>query len=105
MRTHQPHPQDEAIKMQLAQVISELKKPEEIFEFLGTFMTESEYSMFARRLEIIRRLEDNESYLTIQRAINVSSATVAAVSQLRDLEPVQNYMKKIQKRKRSGWFS
>lgn len=91
--------------MQLAQVISDLKKPEEIFEFLGTFMTESEYSMFARRLEIIRRLEDNESYLTIQRAIHVSSATVAAVAQLRDLEPVQNYLKKIQKRKRSGWFS
>lgn len=105
MRTHTPQPQDDTIKMQLAQVISDLKKPEEIFEFLGTFMTEAEYSMFARRLEIIRRLEDNESYLTIQRAISVSSATVAAVAQLRDLEAVQNYIKKIQKRKRGGWFS
>lgn len=105
MRTHAPLPQDDQIKMQLAQLIADLKKPEEIYEFLGTFLTEAELSMFARRLEIIRRLEENESYLTIQRELKVSSATVAAVAQLRDLEPVQAYLKKVRRRQKSGWFA
>lgn len=104
MRTHAPLPVDEAIKQQLAQLIADIKKPEEIYEFLGTFLTDAELSMFGRRLEIIRRLENNESYLTIQRELRVSSATVAAVAQLRDLEHVQNYMKKVKRRKSGGWF-
>lgn len=105
MRTHSPLPQDDVIKLQLAQLLSDLKKPESIFEFLGTFLTEAEYSMMARRLEIIRRLEDNQSYLTIQRDLKVSSATVAAVAQLREIEVVKEYVKKVNKRQKSGWFT
>ncbi len=104
MRTHKPLPQDELIKEQLAQLVADIKKPEEAFEFLSVFLTEAEVSMLARRVEIIKRLQDNQSYLTIQRELSVSSATVAAVAQLRDLPAVQNFIKKVQKRQKSGWF-
>ena len=82
MKTHRPLPQEEALKEQFAQVLSDLKKPEDIHEFLSTLMTEGEYAMLARRIEVLRRLQANQSYLTIQRELSVSSATVAAISQL-----------------------
>jgi uncharacterized protein YerC len=106
MKAHRQLPQEEALKEQFAQVLSDLKKPEDIHEFLSTLMTEGEYSMLARRIEVLRRLQADQSYLTIQRELSVSSATVAAISQLLELEFIKKILKKVEKnaKKTGGWF-
>ncbi len=106
MKAHRQLPQEEALKEQFAQLLADLKKTEVIHEFLTTLLTESEYSMLARRIEVLRRLQANQSYLTIQRELGVSSATVAAISQLQELDFMKDVLKRVEKiaKKSGGWF-
>jgi uncharacterized protein YerC len=106
MKNHRQIPQEEAIKEQFARLLADLKKPEDIHEFLQTLLTETEYSMLARRIEVLRRLHGKEPYAKIQKELAVSSATVAAVAQLLELEFMQMVLKKLDKvsKKAGGWF-
>lgn len=106
MKAHRQLPQEEALKEQFAQVLADLKKNESIHEFLSTLLTEGEYSMLARRIEVLRRLQAEQSYLTIQRELGVSSATVAAISQLQQLEFIKDVLKRVERiaKKSTGWF-
>lgn len=106
MKAHRQLPQEEALKEQFSQLLADFKKPELIHEFLTTLLTEGEYSMVARRVEVLRRLQANQSYLTIQRELGVSSATVAAISQLQTLDFVKQVLKRVDRiaKKSGGWF-
>lgn len=106
MKAHRQLPQEEALKEQFAHLLADLKKSESIHEFLTILLTEGEYSMVARRIEVLRRLEANQSYLTIQRELGVSSATIAAVSQLQQLDFMKDVLKRVDRiaKKSGGWF-
>ena len=106
MKAHRELPQEEALKEQFAQLLADLKKTESIHEFLSMLLTEGEYSMLARRIEVLRRLQAKQSYLTIQRELAVSSATVAAISQLQHLDFMKDVLKRVKKiaKKTGGWF-
>ncbi|MBP7875628.1 hypothetical protein KA012_01360 [Candidatus Woesebacteria bacterium] len=106
MKAHRELPQEEALKEQFAQLLADLKKTESIHEFLSMLLTEGEYSMLARRIEVLRRLQAKQSYLTIQRELAVSSATVAAISQLQHLDFMKDVLKRVEKiaKKTGGWF-
>ncbi len=106
MKAHRELPQEEALKEQFAQLLADLKKTEAIHEFLSMLLTEGEYSMLARRIEVLRRLQAKQSYLTIQRELAVSSATVAAISQLQQLDFMKDVLKRVEKiaKKTGGWF-
>src|SRR3989338_10118526 len=42
----------------------------------------TEYKMFAKRLEIARRLLDGQSYISIRQALSVTDATISVVSNI-----------------------
>lgn len=106
MKAHRQLPQEEVLKEQFAHLLADLKKSETIHEFLTILLTEGEYSMLARRIEVLRRLDANQSYLTIQRELGVSSATVAAISQLQQLDFMKDVLKRVDRiaKKSGGWF-
>lgn len=106
MKAHRQLPQEEALKEQFAQLLADFKRQELIHEFLTTLLTEGEYSMIARRIEVLRRLQENQSYITIQKELGVSSATVAAISQLKELDLMKDVLKRVEKlsKKSGGWF-
>lgn len=72
------------LKEELAVVLSDLKKPELVLEFLSTFLTNTELTVLAKRLAILKRLHENCSYEQIQKDLAVSSATISSVAQIKD---------------------
>jgi uncharacterized protein YerC len=72
------------LKEDLAILLSDLKKPELVLEFLSTFLTETELLVLAKRLAILKRLHENHSYEQIQKDLSVSSATISSVAQIKD---------------------
>jgi uncharacterized protein YerC len=72
------------LKFELAQIIADLKTPRQILSFLTLFMSDAELLILAKRLAIFKRLNQNYSYEAIQKELNVSSATVSAVAQLKN---------------------
>lgn len=72
------------LKEDLAIVLSELKKPDQMLEFLSAFLSETELLVFAKRLAILQRLHENYSYEQIQKDLAVSSATISSVAQIKD---------------------
>lgn len=74
----------EQLRLELAQVIADFRKPSDILSFLTLFLSEAELLIVAKRLAIFKRLQSGESYLDIQKELGVSSATVSAVAQLKN---------------------
>ncbi len=64
----------------LVEAFLTLKSPAEAQAFLRDLMTEKEIDEFAKRLKAAQMLSDNTSYLEIESATGLSSATVARVS-------------------------
>lgn len=77
-------------KEQLVVVLADLKTPEEIYSFLSVFLTESEFSTLAKRLQILSELSQNKSYEDIQQKLGVSSATVSSASQMQQLPIIKS---------------
>lgn len=72
------------LKEDLAILLSDLKKPTVVLEFLSAFLTNTELLVLAKRLAILKRLHENNSYEQIQKDLSVSSATISSVAQIRD---------------------
>lgn len=72
------------LKEDLAILLSDLKKPDLVLEFLSTFLTSTELNVLAKRLAILKRLHENHSYEQIQKELAVSSATISSVAQIKD---------------------
>jgi len=64
---------------QLNQLLADLKKPEEVRQFLNDFLSPVEKIVIAKRLAIMIALEKGQSYGEIKQNLKVSSATIAAV--------------------------
>ncbi|MDQ5950859.1 MAG: hypothetical protein QG639_136 [Patescibacteria group bacterium] len=75
---------DAKLKEDLAILLSDLKKPDLVLEFLSVFLTSTELSVLAKRLAILKRLHENHSYEQIQKELAVSSATISSVAQIKD---------------------
>ena len=70
---------DEKIHSILFQVLSDIKSPKSIEEFLTGLLTESEMVALSKRLAIAYYLKSGKSYEYIRDNLKVSSATIAAV--------------------------
>lgn len=68
----------------LALLISDLKKPDKILDFLTLFLSETELLVLAKRVAIFKRLHEAQSYESIQKQLTVSSATISSVAQLKN---------------------
>lgn len=64
----------------LATVLSQ-QNSKNAFALLSTILTQKELEYVEKRLRIARMLENNFSYMQIQKELQVSAATVASVSQ------------------------
>ena len=68
------------VKKTLAQVLTDLKNPDEAYQFLSDFFTEAEFESFAKRLAVAYWLKNGRSYVNIKNNLKVSSATIADIS-------------------------
>jgi TrpR-related protein YerC/YecD len=84
------------IEKTLAQVIADLKNPEEAITFLSNFFTESELETYAKRLAVAYWLKKGRSYANIKDNLKVSSATIATVQEMIDTEGIKLAMKKME---------
>ncbi len=77
------------LKKELGLLISDLRNPDKILNFLELFLSETELLVLAKRVAIFKRLHDMQSYESIQKELTVSSATISSVAQLKN-QPFSN---------------
>jgi uncharacterized protein YerC len=80
----------------LAQLITDLKDPEESLSFLQDFFTETELEMYSKRMAIAYWLKKKRSYANIRDNLKVSSATIAQVANMIKGFGFQGGIKKIE---------
>jgi len=66
-------------------LLADLHQPQEVQSVLVGLMTPSERLAFAKRLQIAWLLHQGLSYEAIAKELNVSSATISAVAETKDL--------------------
>lgn len=64
-------------------LLANLKRRKEVRDFVTSFMTPTERLVFAKRLAIAWLLEQGLSYEEIGHQLNVSSATISSVAEIR----------------------
>ena len=76
-------------------VLADMKDPAEIEKFLKAFLTQTEYTVLAKRLTIASLLEQGHSYDQIRKQLKVSSATISTVSENMSQEGIQLALQRI----------
>lgn len=84
------------ITKSLNQVLLDMKKPQEMAEFLGDFLTDAEYEVFAKRLAVAYWLKKGRSYQNIKTNLKVSSATIASVQSMIETKGFSLALKKLE---------
>lgn len=74
----------EKISEQLISYIASIKTRRKSELFLTELCTEEERLVLAKRLAIVVMLEHNYSYVTIQKTLSVSPATIARIAEEKD---------------------
>ena len=88
------------IEKTFALTISEFKNEDEAYEFLKDFLTESEFTAFAKRLSIAYWLTKKRSYENINTNLKVSSATI---SQVKTMMKKTGFKKAVKKLEADEW--
>lgn len=78
------------------QVLLDMKKHEEIEDFLKDFLTETEYEAFVKRLAVAYWLKKGRSYQNIKDNLKVSSATIATVQSMLSTKGFSLALKKME---------
>lgn len=77
-------------------LLAEQKNPNEVAEFLSSFLTETEHMVFAKRLTIAYLLNQGKSYSEIKKELKVSSATISSVAEKSAQASIQQAVEKIE---------
>lgn len=83
------------LKDQFINLLADLKTPEECEAFYNSFLTETEQSVFGKRLAIMWMLEEGKSYQEIKDKLAVSSATISSVNNQLEEEGMRLAINKI----------
>lgn len=83
------------IEQWLVTLLADLKSKHDLEKFLRTFLTETELTVFSKRLAILRLLQENKSYEEISNQLKVSSATISGTSQLREQPIVKKALQRL----------
>lgn len=78
------------------QAIVDIKGREEVHNFLKDFFTENEIEVFSKRLAVAYWLKKGRSYSNIKDNLKVSSATIASVQSMMEMEGIKLAIKKIE---------
>jgi uncharacterized protein YerC len=84
------------LKEELAILLADLKRPQVVLDFLSTFLTETELTVLSKRLAILKRLHNNHSYEQIQTDLQVSSATISSVAQIKEKNISEDVINRLQ---------
>lgn len=79
----------------LHQAIADLKKPEEVEDFLAAFLGENEHATLVKRVAVAYWLDRKRSYDHISRNLMVSSATVSGINNIMNSRGVRTILQKI----------
>jgi TrpR-related protein YerC/YecD len=71
----------EELLKEFCEVISVLKTPKEIMNFITDLLTREEIIMLAKRIKVAKLLLDGKNYREIESSLKVGHSTVARVSQ------------------------
>lgn len=93
------------IKRMLNQTIVDISSENESDKFLTSFLTDSEYETFAKRLAIAYWLRKGRSYANIKTNLKVSSATIASVQAMVDKPGFAQALKKIEAEEWAGQWA
>lgn len=80
---------------QLHTLIADLHNQSQVETVLKDFLTDTEYLVLAKRLDIAVKLDSGESYDSIRKSLKVSSATISSVSELLSKGGMQIALQKI----------
>lgn len=80
----------------LAQLIADLKNPNEAEEFLKDFFNEKELETYSKRLGVIYWLKKKRSYENIKENLKVSSATIATIQTMLEKPGIKLALTKIE---------
>ena len=69
------------LKVKLYDIITQLKTPEEVEEFLKDLCTNKEIEQMAQRIKAAELIAEGKTYNQITDELDISSATIARVSQ------------------------
>lgn len=69
------------LKVKLYDIITQLKTPEEAEEFLKDLCTNKEIEQMAQRIKAAELIAEGKTYNQITDELDISSATIARVSQ------------------------
>jgi uncharacterized protein YerC len=75
---------ESGIVNQLYSLLADLRTRAEVKAFLNDFLSETEQTVFAKRLAIAQLLTEGKSYKEIKASLKVSSATISSVAELID---------------------
>lgn len=79
----------------LAQVVADIRQPQEAAKFLKDFFTKTELELLTRRLGVAYFLDKNRSYQIIKTNLGVSSATIANINEQKEKPGFQIALTKI----------
>ncbi|HEX6976921.1 MAG TPA: Trp family transcriptional regulator [Patescibacteria group bacterium] len=84
------------ISKTLAQVVADIKTPQESHQFLQDFFTQAEFESFSKRLAVAYWLKKGRSYTNIKNNLKVSSATIADVANMMKKKGFELAIKKLE---------
>ncbi len=87
---------DREIKTSFSTLLSDIKNPNEMIEFLESFLSDNEFLGLSKRLAIIKLLAKGHSYEDIQNNLNVSSATVSSTANFKNDKVLAKIIQKLE---------
>lgn len=89
----------------LYQVLSDLRKPSNVKEFLEDVLTPVERMVIAKRLAIVLYLEKGKSYDDIKKELKVSSATIASLQKSIEIGGGDGFLLALRRIEADEWAS
>lgn len=83
------------IKKTFSLVISDFENEKQAFEFLESFLSESEFENLAKRFAVAYWLSKKRNYSNIQNNLKVSSRSIAEIANLGKSNALKRAIKKV----------
>jgi len=87
---------EKEVKLDFATLLADIKNPNEMNEFLDSFLKETEFLGLSKRTAIIRLLSKGYPYEFIQKTLNVSSATVSSTTNFKNDKVLAKILQKFE---------
>lgn len=84
------------IKNTLSTLLADLKNPNDMSEFLDSFLTKNEYLSLGKRITVIKHLANNRSFDFIKKDLLLSSKLISEASSFKNDKILAKVIQKIE---------